>query len=148
VFELKRWRREAYPHDLEYESGALAGIPELATRNAVQYMKNIGDQPGGMPSRLHMPPLQVLMSMSYNDFNDYTTEMSKRLEKMWKADAEEAREAQMRYAAESDLQPGMRGSSMRRMKVKRTRSKKRHASTRKHSKKYAYSRKRIHRQKY
>ena len=112
-------------------------------------MKNIRDQPGSMSSRLHMPPLQALLGMSYNDFSDYTEKMADRLHKISAANREEAEEAQRQFAQmhrgpESHLQPGMGGAFMRRMKVKRTRSKKCH----KNSKKYAYSRKRIHRRKY
>jgi hypothetical protein len=153
VVESKRMGLIYRVRDLEYESGRLAGLPSEATRNAVQYMKNVRDQPGMSP-RLHMPPL---LGMSARDFNDYTEKMADRLHQISAANREEAREAERRRrrmrdapeaAAELHLQPGLGGASMRRMKVKHTRSKKRHASTRKHSKKYAYSRKRIHRRKY
>ena len=153
VFELKKWR-QPFPHDLEYESSRLAGLPNEATRNAVQYMKNRQSQQPGTASRLHMPRLQ---DISPKDFRDYTEKMADRLRKIYKANAEEAREAYMRdirmrdapgAEAQMNREPGQGGAFMRRMKVKRTRGKKRHASTRKHSKKYAYSRKRIHRRKY
>lgn len=152
VLALQLWRRWAFHHDLEYESGRLGGRPDLATRNAVQYMKNIRSQQPGTASRPHMPRLQ---DISPKDFNVYTEKMADRLDKMEYANRQKAQEAQRKSGLipgdELKLnrdEPGQGGAFMRRMKVKRTRGKNRHASTRKHSKKYAYSRKRIHRRKY